>query len=111
MGDIVNGCCDSVETTPGGVSAGKASKITATTTPTAIPAIANRVSVTILNNDAIGSGVMVWVGFTAIEATDAGGGFPVRPQGGIAMDYDASVDIYVSCDSGTVELRLMEAGN
>jgi hypothetical protein len=106
-----NGSDDAVSVVPGGADAGKASKIVVSTVAAVIPAISNRVSVNIMNNDPLGSTNNVWLGFKAGEATDAGGGWPIRPQGSVAMDFDAAVDLYLSCDSGTVEVRLMEMGN
>ncbi len=105
-----SGATNDISTVPAGSAAGKASVFTATTVPAVVPAVANRVSVNILNNEPLASTNLLYFGFTALEA-DTTSGWPIRPQGSVVLDVAVGVDLYIRSASGSIEVRLLELGN
>jgi hypothetical protein len=52
----------------------------------------------------------MFIGFTAAEATLAGGGWPMAPQEQLGVDVEAGVAIYASATGADTDVRIIEAG-
>lgn len=83
--------------------------VVATTTPSAvIPASTQDRQGLIFMN--YGVGPILYVGFTAMEAS-AAQGWPLPMGASIAIDLGAGQAIWAAASSGTVDIRIMESGS
>lgn len=92
-----------------GASAGSASSTTASTTPAVlIPVNLNERTALIIKNfnDSVGT---LFIGFTLAEATVTDG-YPIRPTESLGIDIESGTSIYAVTDTGTVDVRLLQAG-
>jgi len=85
---------------------------------TTIPAVAtliipasltDRSGLVIKNNNPLGGAIM-YIGFTALEAT-AVSGYPISAGESLGMDLSSGVTVYGISASGTTDIRLLEAGS
>lgn len=79
-----------------------------TTATLVIPAALNDRSGLVLLNNNLSSGKL-YIGPTAAKAVVATG-YPIGPQQAIALDIDAGAEVYAIADSGTIDVRILEAG-
>lgn len=63
----------------------------------------------IINNNNTASGEILYIAETLIKAT-SGLGFPVYPGGNISVDVSAGAEIFACAGSGTIDVRIAEAG-
>lgn len=92
-----------------GASQGSASSTTVTTTPAPlIPVNLNERSALIIKNFNDSTGTL-FIGFTLAEATVADG-YPIRPTESLGIDIESGTSIYAVSDTGTVDVRLLQAG-
>jgi hypothetical protein len=73
-----------------------------------IPAVLSDRNGVLLYNYSAAS--IVFVGETALKATDAGGGYPIVPGGTLSLDIISGASVYASTDAGTGDLRIIQAG-
>lgn len=80
--------------------------VTVTNAATALPttALAQRKSVYVFNNAAVG-GQTVYIGSSAVTAA---GGTPVPPQSGVGLDLGAHVSLNGITSTGTADVRVLE---
>ena len=92
-----------------GASTASASQTTVGTSATTIvpAALTDRKGVVVKNNNT-GTGT-IYLGFTAGEASLTSG-YPIGPQEALALDVDSGVAVYGIADTGTIDVRLLEAG-
>lgn len=69
-------------------------------------ALTDRSGLIVKNNNATG---ILFVGFTAAEAT-TGNGYPIGPGESLGMDIAAGQEVYGVASSGTIDVRILEAG-
>jgi len=86
----------------------KMSQTTIGTTAAVILAasLLDRAGIVIKNNNTSG---ILYLGATAGEAT-TGDGFPIDPGGTFSVDLSAGQEVYGVADSGTIDVRISEAG-
>lgn len=78
-----------------------------TTAAVLVPAaLTDRAGLIVKNNNSSG---ILYIGFTAAEATSANG-YPVGAGESLGIDVAAGQEIYGVASSGTIDVRLMEAG-
>jgi len=70
-------------------------------------ALTDRQGLVVLNNN-LSSGKL-YIGPTALKAVTTTG-YPIGPQQAIALDIDANSSVYGVADSGTIDIRILEAG-
>lgn len=92
-----------------GAADATASQLTIGTTPTIIipSALSDRSGVVVKNNNT--GGERLYLGFTAAQASTSIG-YPIGPQEALALDVDSGVELYGVADSGTIDIRILEAG-
>lgn len=69
-------------------------------------ALSDRAGLIVKNNNSTG---ILYVGFTASEAT-SGNGYPIGPGESLGMDVAAGQEVYAVASTGTIDVRLLEAG-
>jgi hypothetical protein len=91
-----------------GASDGRAAAITATTTPTPLfpTSLADRSGLIVRNNS---NTTILYIGFSIAEATTANG-YPLGPQESLGIDLGAGETIYGTAESGSIDVRTIEAG-
>lgn len=90
-----------------GATDAEASQITITTTPTIlIPAAITDRSGLILKNHGTDT---LWLGFSDAEATPAIG-YPIEAGESLGMDISSGVVVYGAANSGTLDIRILQAG-
>jgi hypothetical protein len=94
-----------------GPAEGSASQIDVPASATLIlPAATNdRNGIVIKNFETAGTKIL-YLGYTAVEATTAVG-FPLEGKESLGIDLAAGTEIYAIADSGTIDVRLLEAAN
>lgn len=70
-------------------------------------ALSDRSGVVIKNNNLTAG--RLFLGFSAAQAS-LSVGYPIGPQEALALDVDAGVVIWGMADSGTIDIRILEAG-
>lgn len=81
------------------------------TTPTVLipSALSDRAGLVVKNYGQNPGAPTLFIGFTAAEAA-SGNGFPLEPGEPLGMDIDAGQEVYAVASSGTVDVRIIEAG-
>ena len=92
-----------------GASEGRASQQTVPSTPTVIvpSALVDRAGLVLKNNDTT---KRMYIGFTSGEANTTSG-YPISPGESIGIDMAAGVAIWGVAESGTIDVRILEANS
>ena len=91
----------------GATNATASANTVSTTAAVLVPsALTDRSGVVIKNNNLSGT---MYLGFSLAQASSTIG-YPVGPQEALALDVDSGVAVYAVADSGTIDVRLLEAG-
>lgn len=108
---VVAKAIDGADTTVSiaGASSTQFSKKDVTTTAETLlsASLADRDGIVIKNYS---GGGIVFIGDSAITATDAGGGYPLITGEALAIDLAAGEAIFASSSAGTVDVRVIESG-
>jgi hypothetical protein len=92
----------------GAISATATATSSTTTAAILIPsALTDRTGLIVKNN---GIGPILYLGFSAAEAVPTTG-YPLASGESLGMDIAAGVDIWAQAASGTVDVRILQAGN
>lgn len=92
----------------GATAATAYSKLVGLAVATLIPApLTDRSGLVLKNYSLVNT---IYIGYTAAEATLAGGGWPMAPGEQLGLDITAGVTVWASATGAATDVRIMEAG-